>query len=99
MRVRLSTRFCRQCHDCMPCPQGVLIPGVLYLRAWGLWSPEWFFSWRYVTNAVESAKNCNQCGECVTTCPYGVPIRDLIKENIAFYTSVARANSLDAFTT
>lgn len=86
----LSTRFCRQCYCCMPCPQGVHIPGVLYLRPlWGLWPPEWFFSWRYVKHSVESAKNCDQCGECEEKCPYHLPIRELIVENIKFYESVA----------
>jgi predicted aldo/keto reductase-like oxidoreductase len=86
INARLSTRICRQCYDCMPCPQGVHIAGMLYLRPlWELWPPEWFFSWRYVKNAVESAKNCDQCGECEEKCPYHLPIRELIQENYAFY--------------
>ena len=91
IHARLSTRFCRQCYCCMPCPQGVHIPGVLYLRPlWGLWPPEWFSSWRYVKNSVESAKNCDQCGECEEKCPYHLPIRELIAENIKFYESVRK---------
>ncbi|MFX0067949.1 MAG: aldo/keto reductase [Candidatus Hodarchaeota archaeon] len=94
IRARVGTRFCRQCQYCMPCPQGVHICGVLYLSIlWELWPPDWFFSWRYVTNAVESAKNCVQCGECEEKCPYHLPIREMIVENIKFYESVKRKNS------
>ncbi|MFB0500913.1 MAG: aldo/keto reductase [Candidatus Bathyarchaeia archaeon] len=91
IRGRLSTRFCRQCECCLPCPQGVFIPGVLYLRVlWGLWPPEWFLSWKYVKRSVESAKNCDQCGECEEKCPYHLPIREMIGENIKFYESMLK---------
>ena len=31
---------------------------------------------------VEKAKECSECGECMTRCPYELPIPELIKENI-----------------
>ena len=90
INARLSTRICRQCYNCMPCPQGVHIPGMLYLQPlWELWPPEWFLSWRYVKHSAESAKNCDQCGECEEKCPYHIPILEMIVENIKFYESVA----------
>lgn len=91
IRAQVGTRFCRQCEYCMPCPQGVHICGVLYLQIlWELWPPDWFFSWQYVKNAVESAENCIQCGECEEKCPYNLSIREMIVENINFYEGVAR---------
>lgn len=90
IRTEIGTRFCRQCQYCMPCPQGVYICGVVYLQVlWGLWPPDWFFSWGYVKNAVESAQNCIQCGECEEKCPYNLPIREMIDENMEFYKRVA----------
>jgi predicted aldo/keto reductase-like oxidoreductase len=90
IRVKVGTRFCQQCEYCMPCPQGVHICGVMYLPIlWELWPPDWFFSWEYVSHAVESAQNCVQCGECETKCPYELPIREMIVENLAFYERVA----------
>jgi len=90
IRARVGTRFCRQCEYCMPCPQGVRIHGLMYLPIlWELWPPDWFFSWAYVKNAVESAPNCLQCGECEAKCPYQLPIQEMIVENIAFYERVA----------
>ena len=90
IRARVGTRFCRRCEYCMPCPQEVYICGVLHLSVlWELWPPDWFFSWDYVTYCVESAKNCIQCGECEEKCPYQLPIREMIVENIEFYERVA----------
>lgn len=92
-RQRVGTRFCHQCEYCMPCPQGVHICGVMYLQIlWELWPPDWFFSWRYVQYSVESAQNCIECGECEKKCPYNLPIREMIKENIAFYESIKRTH-------
>jgi predicted aldo/keto reductase-like oxidoreductase len=90
-RVELGTRFCRQCEYCLPCPQEVHIPMVMITRGmWKLWprdlfhDPEWWF-----TQAVMSGKNCVECGECEAKCPYNLPIRELIVENVAFFERVA----------
>lgn len=32
--------------------------------------------------AIQRAWNCTECGECVTRCPYELPISDLIRENL-----------------
>jgi len=57
---------------------------------WKLFPREWVLSWSYVTEGVESWKNCNQCGECEDKCPYHIPIREMIVENIEFYESVLK---------
>ncbi len=98
IRARLSPRFCRQCEYCMPCPQDVFISGVMYLPAlWELWPPERFFSWKYVARAVESAQNCIRCGECEGKCPYHLPIREMIEENIEFYRSITQRTAEPAW--
>jgi predicted aldo/keto reductase-like oxidoreductase len=91
IHTKMSPRFCRQCEVCLPCPKGVFIPGVTYLPIlYGLWSREWFLSWRYTTNAFNSAKNCDQCGECEKKCPFKLPIREIISENVKFYEKIAK---------
>jgi predicted aldo/keto reductase-like oxidoreductase len=56
---------------------------------WKLWprelfrDPNWWFS-----KAVETGRNCVECGECEEKCPYQLPIRAMIAENIAFFESV-----------
>jgi len=91
IRAELSARLCRQCEYCQPCLQGVRIVTLINIRRlWKLWPPEWLLSLRYVTDAVESWKNCNQCGECEEKCPFHLPIQEMIAENIKFYESVAQ---------
>jgi len=90
IHIDMSPRFCRQCEICLPCPKGVFIPGVMYLRILhGLWPQEWFTSWSYVAKSVESSRNCNQCGDCEGKCPHHLPIREMMAENLRFYESIA----------
>ncbi len=91
IRAALGRRFCQWCGYCMPCPQGVNIPPLMNARTIGSYG-EGFFSW--VAEAVESAKNCVQCGECEEKCPYNLPIREMIVENIEFYERVAAEHNV-----
>jgi ferredoxin len=61
---------------------------------WELWPPDWFFSWDYVNHAVERARNCVKCGECEAKCPYQLPTREMIVENLAFYERVAAEHNV-----
>jgi predicted aldo/keto reductase-like oxidoreductase len=91
IRARMGPRLCRRCGYCMPCPQGVvLLPLINMHMLWKLFPREWVLSWSYVTEGVESWKNCNQCGECEDKCPYHILIREMIVENIEFYESVLK---------
>ncbi len=86
IRTTTGTLFCRRCGYCMPCPQGVQVSSLVGIPVlWKLWSSDFFLSWAYVKDAVESAKNCIQCGECEEKCPYHLPIREMIVENVKFY--------------
>ena len=35
--------------------------------------------------AVEAAKRCVKCRECVSKCPYDLDIPQMLKDNIALY--------------
>ena len=90
IRSRVGNRFCRRCMYCMPCPQGVMIQPLMTLPAlYELWPPDYFLSWPFVTETVQSAENCIQCGECEEKCPYELPIREMIVESVEFYQRVA----------
>ncbi len=90
----LGSRYCRQCEYCLPCPQGVFIPGILYLkRLYELWPQERFFSWKYVSDSVASAEGCVKCGACEERCLFRLPIREMIDENIEFYNGVAKGRA------
>ena len=46
-------------------------------------SPEAIVAW--LAKAMESVPECIECGQCEEKCPYGLPIADLLKENLALY--------------
>jgi predicted aldo/keto reductase-like oxidoreductase len=89
IRAEVGTRFCRRCGYCQPCPEEVHIPVMMNIRSfWKRMPAERFFS-GWIAQAVESARHCVQCGECEEKCPYDLPIREMLVENIEFYKSVA----------
>ena len=79
IRSELGTNFCRRCNYCAPCAAGINIPSVFlfdgYLSRYGLadWARE-----RYATLSVK-ASACVGCGACEDRCPYGLPIRKMMK--------------------
>ena len=83
LRETLGTQFCRRCNYCAPCTVGINIPSVFlfqgYLDRYGLadWAKD-----RYGAMAVK-ASACVECGACEPRCPYGLPIRKMLKEAAA----------------
>jgi hypothetical protein len=72
---------CTKCGYCLPCPQGVNIPGVLELYnngiIYGDMSASKFLYGRFFQEA-ERASACIQCGECEEKCPQGIEIGKLM---------------------
>ena len=86
MRAELGTRFCRRCQYCQPtCPQEIAISTALNLRSfWRRMPPERVFSGG-LAQTMATAETCIECGECETHCPYHLPIREMLSENVDFY--------------
>ncbi len=77
----LGGRFCRRCQYCLPCPEGIYIPQALICL--GTWK------WRgeperavllYRRTVPVPASACSECGACEERCPYGLPVREMLKE-------------------
>jgi len=79
MRQELGTQFCRRCNYCAPCSAGISIPLVFtmegYFSRYDL--QEWATA-RYMSMA-KKASDCIGCGDCESRCPYGLPIRQMMK--------------------
>jgi predicted aldo/keto reductase-like oxidoreductase len=89
LRIEVGTRFCRRCEYCLPCPEGVNIPVILHLRGfWKRFPPHMFLS-GWVSDAAEGGRDCLECGECEEKCPYQLPIREMLVENLEFYDRIA----------
>ena len=82
IQKRYEKKFCRRCDYCQPCTEEIPIQvilglpsmvkrmgGHLLLDGWG-------------REAIEKARHCSECEECMTRCPYELPIPDLIKESL-----------------
>jgi len=91
IRGEVGTRFCRRCAYCEPCPQGVRISTVMVLESFCRRMPIERMTAGWIAEAAASAKNCIECGECEDRCPFHLPIRDMITENIAFYEKALQA--------
>ncbi len=85
LRKEFDQTFCRRCDYCQPCSEKISIQHVLGLKSimkrFGPRTQEldWFMS------LIERARNCSECGDCLSRCPYQLPIPELIKKNLTWY--------------
>jgi len=83
--AELGTRFCRRCDYCQPCPQGIQISSIMNIGSFiKRLPPDRLFATGRI-QAVQVAETCIDCGECEERCPYELPIREIMRENIATY--------------
>lgn len=81
----LGKEFCRRCGYCAPCTVGIDIPGNFivdsYYARYDL--KDWAEA-RYHAMEVK-ASDCIKCGQCLTRCPYDLPIIDMLKKVASHY--------------
>jgi predicted aldo/keto reductase-like oxidoreductase len=82
IRKRYDKTFCRRCDYCQPCSEEIPIQVILGLRSLVKRMGDDFFQREWAREAVNKARDCSECGECMTRCPYELPIPDLVKENL-----------------
>jgi predicted aldo/keto reductase-like oxidoreductase len=74
-------KFCRRCDYCLPCPSGIPIQFAMGARSFvGRFGPGAMKN-PIFSAMTEKVANCTECGDCMTRCPYGLPIPEIIKEN------------------
>ena len=85
LRKELGTRFCHRCDYCQPCTEGIPISIVMTSSSFAKRAPiEKFFSGTFA-ETMEKAANCTECGDCEERCPYHLPIREMIAEQVKWY--------------
>jgi predicted aldo/keto reductase-like oxidoreductase len=82
VRGQYAQSFCRRCDYCQPCSEEIPIQQILGLRFAVQRFGEGFLDKDWVQAAIDKARNCSQCGECLSRCPYELPIPDLIENNL-----------------
>jgi predicted aldo/keto reductase-like oxidoreductase len=81
----LGDSYCRHCYYCQPCPQDILICEVMIFPTYLKRSVPEFYLSGWVAANMEKAATCTDCGECEDRCPFKLPIREMMKENVALF--------------
>ena len=84
VRQRCEKSFCRRCDYCQPCSEEIPIQMIMGIRSALNRFGKAFVQEGWPKQAIDKARNCSECGECLDRCPYQLPIPDLIKENLSW---------------
>jgi predicted aldo/keto reductase-like oxidoreductase len=85
IRKQYDKIFCRRCDYCQPCSEEIPIQIILGMKSLVKRSGRQFFESPRMQKAMTNARHCTECGECMERCPYGLPIPDLIKDNLRWF--------------
>jgi predicted aldo/keto reductase-like oxidoreductase len=81
---RYEKVFCRRCDYCQPCAEEIPIQMVLGIRSMVKRMGKGILQKGHHREGIEKGRNCTECGECMTRCPYELPIPELIKKNLCW---------------
>ncbi len=84
----LSGEFCRGCGYCMPCTVGIQISQCNRMSLMLRRAPSSGWLSEYWQAEMEKIKSCVECGACLSRCPYGLNIPELLKKNLEDYHKV-----------
>ena len=82
IRREYDKKFCRRCDYCLPCTADIHIQMVMGIKSFVKRMGPKGLNNMFILSLLKKAANCTECGECMTRCPYSLPIPDMIKENL-----------------
>ena len=91
-RDELKDEFCRGCGYCMPCTAGIQINQCNRMSLMLRRAPSAGWLGEHWQNEMAKIKDCIQCGACLSKCPYGLDIPELLKKNYEDYREVLAGN-------
>ena len=87
-KQELSGDFCRGCGYCMPCPAGIEINNCARMIQMIRRSPSARFLEPEAQAKMEKIADCLHSGKCMTHCPYGLHIPELLAKNLEDYRKI-----------
>lgn len=90
IRKTYDKDFCRRCDYCQPCTEGIPIQLILGVRSQAKRMGNHIFAEEPRKSMIDKARNCSECGECMTRCPYELPIPELLKERLNWVDSLLK---------
>lgn len=87
-RAQLAGEFCRGCGYCMPCPADIEINQCARMSLMVRRAPSQNWLTPVWQDKMAKIDACQDCGVCESRCPYGLPIRELLRKNLVDYRSI-----------
>lgn len=84
-RKLLAGDFCRSCGYCMPCPVGIEINTCARISLLLRRAPTAGYLSAQSQAMMHKVRDCLQCGQCSSRCPYGLDTPALLKRNYEDY--------------
>jgi uncharacterized protein len=85
LRKELGKQFCRRCDYCQPCAVDINISDIMYSHTIWKRQPLQKIFTGFFGRQLEQVKDCIDCGECETRCPFDLPIREIMARNYDLY--------------
>ena len=93
-RRELGSAFCRGCGYCMPCSEGIDISFVARVELMLHRQPLHKVVGEEGRAKLAAARDCTQCGECRSRCPYGLDAPELVRRNTEVFYDYLRRNGM-----
>lgn len=87
-REQLAGNFCRGCGYCLPCTADIMINQCARMSLMLRRAPSKAWLTPQMQAEMAKVRDCTECGVCMTRCPYGLDIPNLLKRNYEDYQSV-----------
>ena len=92
-RKALAGDICRGCGYCLPCTVGIPINQCARMAQMVRRAPTEVWLSPHWQAEMEKIEDCVECGVCMSRCPYGLEIPQLLRKNLADYRAILKGGA------